>query len=283
MDRTENSKWFMGEVVWQTEYSTEVIASLEFAWAYMTDVAHWDDPPAQFHLDGPFANGACGTTEMPGQPSRSWRLRDIHPLASYTIEFLLERATLLFTWRFNGLPTGHTRLTQHIALQGENAASYLADIQQAFTATLAAGMNRIAAAIDQAYTKPGTKMESRSRSYELHQMRVLECAPEGKTIQNDRDAVELIAEAMEAGAHIVVIPVERFDHSFFRLRTRVAGEIVQKFVQYRRRLVIVGDISTYLAESSAFEAFVHEANRGEDIWFIPHRADLEKLLNRLAK
>lgn len=72
-------------------------------------------------------------------------------------------------------------------------------------------------------------------------MRVLECAREGKKLRNDRDAVELIGEALGIGARVVVIPVERFEADFFRLRTRIAGEIVQKIVQYRRRLVIVGD------------------------------------------
>jgi len=44
-------------------------------------------------------------------------------------------------------------------------------------------------------------------------------------------------------------------------------------VQYRRRLVIVGDISRYVAESSAFAA-VHEANEVEEIWFVANVAEL---------
>ena len=109
-------------------------------------------------------------------------------------------------------------------------------------------------------------------------MRVLACTPEGKKLQNDRDAIELIGEALQTGARVVVIPVERFEDDFYRLRTRIAGEIVQKFVQYGRRLAIVGDISRYEAGSSAFAAFVYEANRGEDIWFVPDLAELEKRL-----
>ena len=149
----------MPEVAWQTVHSTETTASPEFAWAYMTDVTNWEDPPAKFRLEGPFADGACGTTEIPGQPSRSWRLCDIQPLESYTIELSLDRAALTFTWQVTGLPNGRTRLTQHIALLGENAASYLADIQQAFSATLAAGMNRIAITLDKAYAAAGPEKE----------------------------------------------------------------------------------------------------------------------------
>ena len=119
-------------------------------------------------------------------------------------------------------------------------------------------------------------------SYDSYGMRVLECTREGTKLQNDRDAAELIGEALGIGARVVVIPVERFEDAFFRLRTRIAGEIVQKFVQYRRRLVILGDISAYVTQSSAFAAFVNEANRGDDIWFVADQAELERRLGRCS-
>ena len=142
----------MSDVVWQTEHSVETLASVDFAWAYMTDVANWDDPPAQFRLEGPFVTGGCGTTEMPGQPPRHWQLRDVQPIKSYTIECSLDRAMVSFAWRLRGLPEGKTRLTQCVTLEGENASAYLADVQQAFTSSLAAGMNKIATTMNQAYT-----------------------------------------------------------------------------------------------------------------------------------
>jgi hypothetical protein len=115
---------------------------------------------------------------------------------------------------------------------------------------------------------------------DLRGIRTLQCAPDGKKLCSDRDAVELIGEAMQLGARIVVIPVERFEDDFFRLRTRIAGEIVQKFVQYGRRLVIVGDVSRYCTEGSAFAAFLCEVNRGPDIWFVRDLADLERRLEQ---
>jgi hypothetical protein len=62
----------------------------------------------------------------------------------------LDRAAMLFEWRFDGLADGGTRLTQHIVLSGENAAAYVAQVQSAFTSSLAAGMERIAAAMERA-------------------------------------------------------------------------------------------------------------------------------------
>ncbi len=149
----------MSEISWQTEHSVETVASPDFAWAYMTDVSHWDDPPAQFRLDGAFATGARGATEIPGQPSRSWRLRDVQPIECYTIEFSLDQAALTVSWQFRGLPDGRTYLTQHITLEGQNAATYLAEVQQAFTSSLAPGMNKVAMTLDRAYTASQQKKD----------------------------------------------------------------------------------------------------------------------------
>jgi hypothetical protein len=113
-------------------------------------------------------------------------------------------------------------------------------------------------------------------TYDLHGVGVLACAPDGKKLRSDRDAIELIGEALQSGADLILIPVERFEDDFFRLKTRVAGEIIQKFVTYRRRLAIVGDISRYVDESSAFRDFVYESNCGEHVWFVANLEELDR-------
>jgi hypothetical protein len=138
-------------VAWQTEHSVETLANQDFAWAYMTDVANWKDHPAEFRFEGPFVTGGRGRTEIPGQPARDWLLQNVQPIESYTIESDLEGAVLWFTWQFAGLPEGGTRLTQQITLQGENASSYVEDMQRAFAPNLGPGMKRIANAMDHAY------------------------------------------------------------------------------------------------------------------------------------
>ncbi|HYL36207.1 MAG TPA: DUF4180 domain-containing protein [Bryobacteraceae bacterium] len=116
-----------------------------------------------------------------------------------------------------------------------------------------------------------------AKSYELHGVRVLECE---HALRNDRDAVELIPAVWENRAGWLVVPIECLDDDFFRLNTRIAGEIIQRFVTYRVRIAIVGDISRHLAESSALRDFVYESNRGEQVWFVP---DLEALGERLKR
>ena len=79
----------------------------------------------------------------------------------------------------------------------------------------------------------------------IHDVSVLMCAPEGEAIARESDALDLIGNAGYQGATWVVVPVERFDGAFFELRTRVAGDIIQKFVQYGVGLAVIGDISRY--------------------------------------
>ena len=108
---------------------------------------------------------------------------------------------------------------------------------------------------------------------------VLKLDPTGARLDSERDATDVIGDAMGAGAAIVVIPVERLSADFFRLETRKAGLFVQKFTNYRIRLVVMGDISAHLAASRALSDFVRESNRGDSVWFLP---DGDALRARLA-
>ncbi len=137
----------MASVAWEITHSVETNASPAFAWHYWTNIANWDDPPAEFELDGPFATGSRGATRLPGQEPLYWFIRDVAPPCAATIEMSLDGAALLFEWRFVGLADGRTRLTQRIALKGEKADIYLSQVKAAFTANLPDGMNKLAAAM----------------------------------------------------------------------------------------------------------------------------------------
>ena len=134
----------MATVPWEITHSVETNASLAFAWQYWTNIANWDDPPAEFELDGPFAIGSRGATRLPGQEPLRWLIREITPPNAATIEMSLEGAALSFEWRFVGLADGRTRLTQRIVLEGEKADIYFSQVKAAFTANLSDGMNKLA-------------------------------------------------------------------------------------------------------------------------------------------
>ncbi|WP_436498933.1 DUF4180 domain-containing protein [Actinokineospora sp. HUAS TT18] len=107
---------------------------------------------------------------------------------------------------------------------------------------------------------------------------VMVCDPDGPPITTEEDALQLIS-AVFHGAEVVAVPASRLGDSFFALETRFAGEVMQKFVNYRVRLAVVGDISHHLERSSALRALVHESNRSNHVWFVP---DLDALDTKLS-
>jgi hypothetical protein len=133
-----------GTVALQLEYSIDVDASLEFVWKYRTDIANWNDPPAQFVLDGPFNAGSRGTTVLPGQEPLHWSIREVRSLETFVLEMQLDNALLTFEWRFVALSERRTKMTQKIVLSGNNAAAYAEQVEAGFSPNLADGMRKIA-------------------------------------------------------------------------------------------------------------------------------------------
>ncbi len=114
--------------------------------------------------------------------------------------------------------------------------------------------------------------------YDLHGVRVAEFPKIGDQLRTDRQAIDIISEASRCQPELIVIPIERFAGEFFDLKTRVAGEVLQKFVTYRKRVVILGDISARLKESSSLRDFVYECNAGREIWFMKSLDELDQKL-----
>ena len=104
--------------------------------------------------------------------------------------------------------------------------------------------------------------------------RLLVLNSEGPILSRTQDLLDLIQEAFAQKASVLVIPVPRLDPAFFQLRSGLAGEFVQKVVNYQLKLVVVGDISAHVAASDALRDFVREANRGQTIFFVSQLEDL---------
>lgn len=112
----------------------------------------------------------------------------------------------------------------------------------------------------------------------LHGTIVFLCDAEGPAIVGERGAADLIGDAFGAGAMMIAIPLARLGPDFLRLSTRVAGELLQKLVNYRFQVAILGDVSAAVATSDALRDFVVESNRGDTVWFLPDLAALETRL-----
>lgn len=140
----------MSNIACELEYSVEAEVSPSFAWNWRTDIQNWDDPPAQFWLDGPFATGSWGTTLLPGHEPLRWQIRDVQPGMAFNIEMPLDGAMLTFQWLFDAVCNHRTRITQRIVLSGDNAMAYVKQVQAGFGSNLVNGMKRIADAMARA-------------------------------------------------------------------------------------------------------------------------------------
>ncbi|KAE8763751.1 DUF4180 domain-containing protein [Georgenia thermotolerans] len=107
---------------------------------------------------------------------------------------------------------------------------------------------------------------------------VLHLPVEGAPIATGQDALDLLGDAWGSGAELVAVPASRLAASFFDLRSGHAGEFVQKLVNYRMRLAVLGDISAQVAASDALGAFVVESNRGAHVWFLDGPDELARRL-----
>ena len=69
----------------------------------------------------------------------------------------------------------------------------------------------------------------------------------------------------ETGIKNIVLSKELVVDKFFILSSGLAGEILQKFINYQFRIAIYGDYSKYT--SKPLKDFIYESNNGHDIFF----------------
>lgn len=105
---------------------------------------------------------------------------------------------------------------------------------------------------------------------------VAEIQPGAVIISSQEEILEIIAETGENNCSRIIIHKETFHEDFFDLKTRLAGEILQKFSNYRMKLAITGDFTDI--KSKSLRDFIRESNRGNRVFFIE---SVEEALSRL--
>jgi hypothetical protein len=85
----------------------------------------------------------------------------------------------------------------------------------------------------------------------------------GVVLKTSQEFLQMI---MDSCAEAIVVHKENIDESFFDLRSGLAGEMLQKVVNYRLQLAIIGDFAAY--ESKSLKAFMTESNRSNTIVFV---------------
>jgi hypothetical protein len=95
--------------------------------------------------------------------------------------------------------------------------------------------------------------------------KIAEIVPGTVLIGTVDEAVDIIGEAGMNDCGKIILHENSLDPRFFDLKTGLAGEILQKFSNYRMKLAIVGDFSKYTSKS--LRDFIRESNRTGIILF----------------
>ena len=87
-----------------------------------------------------------------------------------------------------------------------------------------------------------------------------------KVIVDTQSALDLLMTAKyEAETKDIVINKALVSDDFFMLSTGMAGEILQKLINYGGRIAFYGDFSRYT--SKPLRDFIYESNNGRDVFF----------------
>ena len=112
--------------------------------------------------------------------------------------------------------------------------------------------------------------------HEVNGKIVAELTDNGFIINKVQDAIYLLCELGSQGCCSMILHENNLSKDFFDLKTRLAGEILQKFSNYHFKLAIIGDFSKYTSKS--LNDFIRESNRGSLICFAD---DLQSALKHI--
>lgn len=100
-----------------------------------------------------------------------------------------------------------------------------------------------------------------------------------KAIVDVQSALDLLISAKyDVGTDYIVIKKSLIAEDFFILSTGLAGEILQKYVNYGGKLAIYGDFSRYT--SKPLKDFIYESNKGKDVFFVSTK---EEAVDKIVK
>lgn len=102
---------------------------------------------------------------------------------------------------------------------------------------------------------------------------------ENTVITNAQSAVDLLMSAKyDFDTKNIIISKELVADDFFILSTGLAGEILQKLVNYGGRIAIYGDYSHYT--SKPLKDFIYESNNGKNVFFVSSREEAVKMITK---
>lgn len=114
--------------------------------------------------------------------------------------------------------------------------------------------------------------------HELRGIKIAEVLSDEILISTAEEGLQLIVDLYYQDFGEFMLHERNITPDFFDLKTGIAGEILQKFTNYRVRVAIIGDFAAYPGQS--LKDFIFESNKGRQVYFLN---SVEEAVERLAR
>ena len=113
-------------------------------------------------------------------------------------------------------------------------------------------------------------------THTVHQTKIAEVISDDVLVKTAEDGLDLLGTLYYEGFDKIILHEKNITPDFFDLKNGIAGEILQKFSNYRVPLALVGDFSKYPGKS--MRDFIFESNKTGHVNFVSAVAEaLDKL------
>ncbi|RYG00125.1 MAG: DUF4180 domain-containing protein [Chitinophagaceae bacterium] len=115
------------------------------------------------------------------------------------------------------------------------------------------------------------------KTHQIENIKIAEITSDHNIITKIEDGTDLLGNLYYQGFDKVILHERNITPEFFDLSTKIAGEILQKFSNYRVQLAIVGDFAKYFSKS--LQDFMYESNKGRHVNFATSLEEAIKVLS----
>jgi len=116
------------------------------------------------------------------------------------------------------------------------------------------------------------------KTHTVAETKIAEIHSEEVFIKTAADGLDLLGNIYYQGFDRIIIHSKNITPAFFDLKNGMAGEMLQKFSNYRVRLAVVGDFSRFTSKS--INDFMMESNKTGHINFV---ATVSEAIQRLSQ
>ena len=112
--------------------------------------------------------------------------------------------------------------------------------------------------------------------HNMDKLKIAEIVP-NKILLNIDEWVDILGNLYYEGFDGVIINERSIAPSFFELKSKIAGEVLQKFSNYNIRLTVVGNFIDL--PSKSLTDFIYESNKGRHINFVDSTSEALRIFS----